>query len=162
MSCGVGRRNSSDPTLLWLWWRPATRAPIWLLAWEPPYAKSTALKKTKSQKTKICRRQPKIFLVQHFHIQMKEQLQQLTYSELNNPLRPLRNRTPVSRALIQCSFLSALLFLGHLTLLHLAFSSCFCVTLIKDKPKWDGFISSLPAARMWHSKQAACELPPAL
>ena len=23
MNCGVGRRHGSDPTWLWLWWRPA-------------------------------------------------------------------------------------------------------------------------------------------
>ena len=33
----------SDLTLLWLWCRPA--APIWPLAWEPPYAVDVALKK---------------------------------------------------------------------------------------------------------------------
>ena len=35
MSCGVGRRGSSDPALLWLWWRPAATAPIRPLVWEP-------------------------------------------------------------------------------------------------------------------------------
>ena len=38
MSCGVGLRHRLDPTLLWLWCRPAAAAPIGLLAWEPPYA----------------------------------------------------------------------------------------------------------------------------
>ena len=38
MSCGVGRRCSLDPALLWLWCRPAATAPIRPLAWEPPYA----------------------------------------------------------------------------------------------------------------------------
>ena len=38
MSCGVGRRYSSDPELLWLWHRPAAAAPIRPLALEPPYA----------------------------------------------------------------------------------------------------------------------------
>ena len=27
MSCGVGRRHSSDPVWLWLWCRPAATAP---------------------------------------------------------------------------------------------------------------------------------------
>ena len=44
MSCGVGHRRSSDPTLLWLWYRPVAIAPIQPLAWEPPYATGTALK----------------------------------------------------------------------------------------------------------------------
>ena len=50
MSCGVGRRLSSDPALLWLWHRPAATAPIKPLAWEPPYAPGAALEKTKRQK----------------------------------------------------------------------------------------------------------------
>ena len=45
MSCGVGRRHSSDPALLWLWCRPAAVAPIQPLAWELPYAAAVALKK---------------------------------------------------------------------------------------------------------------------
>ena len=38
VSCGVVHRHSSDPTLLWLWYRPAATAPIRPLAWELPYA----------------------------------------------------------------------------------------------------------------------------
>ena len=51
MSCGVGHRLSSDLALLWLWPRPAAAAPIWPLAWEPPYAMGVALKK-KNKKLK--------------------------------------------------------------------------------------------------------------
>ena len=47
MSCGVGRRRSSDPTWLWLWL--AAVALIRPLAWEPPYTTGVALK----SKTKI-------------------------------------------------------------------------------------------------------------
>ena len=42
VSCGVGRRRGSDPTLLWPWCRPAATALIRLLAgnlhmpWEQP------------------------------------------------------------------------------------------------------------------------------
>ena len=43
MSCGVGRRYSSDPELLWLWCRQAATAPIRPLAWEPLYASGAAL-----------------------------------------------------------------------------------------------------------------------
>ena len=60
VNCGVGLRNSSDPTLLWLWHRPAAVAPIQPLAWKPPHAAGVALKrqkkthqKTKKQKTKL-------------------------------------------------------------------------------------------------------------
>ena len=49
MSCGVGHRHSSDPTLLWLWRRPAAATPIGPLAWELPYAMSAALKKKKKR-----------------------------------------------------------------------------------------------------------------
>ena len=47
MSCGVGRRHGSDPTLLWLWCRPAAVALIQPLAWELPYATGVALKEKK-------------------------------------------------------------------------------------------------------------------
>ena len=52
VSCGVGRRRGLDPTLLWLWHRPAVTAPIRPLAWEPPYAVDAALKKHKQNETK--------------------------------------------------------------------------------------------------------------
>ena len=51
MSCDVGHRCSSDPALLWLWYRPVATAPIRPLAWKPPYATGAALK-SKRQKTK--------------------------------------------------------------------------------------------------------------
>ena len=48
MSCGVGgHRCGSDLLWLWLFFRPAAAAPIGPLAWEPPYAMGTALKKQK-------------------------------------------------------------------------------------------------------------------
>ena len=45
MSYSVGGRHGSDPTLLWLWHRPAAIAPIQPLAWELPYAVRAALKR---------------------------------------------------------------------------------------------------------------------
>ena len=45
MSCGVGHRCSSDPSLLCLWRRPATAAPIWSLAWDLPYDTRYSTKK---------------------------------------------------------------------------------------------------------------------
>ena len=50
MSCGVGCRRNSDPTLQWLWHRLAAIAPMRPLAWEPPYAAGAALEKAKRQK----------------------------------------------------------------------------------------------------------------
>ena len=47
MSCGVGPRHSSDPMLSWLWHRPVATALIQPLAWKPPYAMGTALKRQK-------------------------------------------------------------------------------------------------------------------
>ena len=41
---------SSDPVLLWLCCRPAATAPIWPLAWGPPYAANGALKSKKKKK----------------------------------------------------------------------------------------------------------------
>ena len=52
MSCGVGRRCSSDPALLWLWCWPAATALIRPLAWDPPYAAGAALEKTKKKNKK--------------------------------------------------------------------------------------------------------------
>ena len=52
MSCGVGRRRSSDPALLWLWRRLAATAPIRPLAWEPPHAVGAVLKGEKSHTKK--------------------------------------------------------------------------------------------------------------
>ena len=49
MSCGVGRRHSSNPMLLWLWCRPAAAALGAPLAWEPPYASDVALKRQKKK-----------------------------------------------------------------------------------------------------------------
>ena len=50
MSCGIGRRRSSDLALLWLWPRLVATAPIGPLAWEPPYAAGAALEKGKKKK----------------------------------------------------------------------------------------------------------------
>ena len=50
VSCGVVCSRGSDPGLLWLWRRPAAAAQIRALAWEPPYATSTALEKGKNIK----------------------------------------------------------------------------------------------------------------
>jgi len=52
VSCGVGRRCGWDLALLWLWCRPVATAPIGPLAWEPPFAKGSALEKAKRQKKK--------------------------------------------------------------------------------------------------------------
>ena len=41
---------AKDPSLQWLWCRPAATSPIWPLAWEPPYAVGTALKMTQKKK----------------------------------------------------------------------------------------------------------------
>jgi len=57
VSCGVGRRRGSDPTLLWLWRKLAATAPIQPLAREPPYAagaaQEMAKKKDKKKKKEI-------------------------------------------------------------------------------------------------------------
>ena len=53
MSSGVGPRCGSDPTLLWLWCRPAAAAPIGPLAWEPPYAEGVAQEMAEKKKRKL-------------------------------------------------------------------------------------------------------------
>ena len=50
MSCGVGHRCGSDPSLLCLWCRPADTTPIQPLAWELTYATGAALKRPKKKK----------------------------------------------------------------------------------------------------------------
>ena len=52
MSCGVCLRSGSDPALLWLWYRPATTAPIRPLAWEPLFTMGAAQEMAESQKKK--------------------------------------------------------------------------------------------------------------
>ena len=52
MSCGVGHKHGSDPTLLWLQHRLAAIALIQPLDWEPPYAIGVALKEKKEKKKK--------------------------------------------------------------------------------------------------------------
>ena len=52
MSCGVGRRCSSDPALLWLWYRLAATALIRPLAREPPDAVGKAQEMAKKDKKK--------------------------------------------------------------------------------------------------------------
>ena len=42
--------NGSDPSLLWLWCRPAAAALIGPLAWEPPCAVEVAQEMAKRQK----------------------------------------------------------------------------------------------------------------
>ena len=51
MSCGGGRRGSSDLVLLWLLYKPAAAAsaPIQPLDWELPYATVMALKRPKKK-----------------------------------------------------------------------------------------------------------------
>ena len=44
MSCGIGRRCGSDPTLLQLWSRTAATVPVQPLSWELLYAMGAALK----------------------------------------------------------------------------------------------------------------------
>ena len=63
MSCGVGQRRSSDPSLLWLWRRLEATAPIQPLAWEPPYAEAAAQEMAK-----------KIFLIKNKYINNKDLL----------------------------------------------------------------------------------------
>ena len=50
LSCGVGRRCSSDLSLLWLWHQQAAVALIRPLSWESPYAAGAALKRQKNKK----------------------------------------------------------------------------------------------------------------
>ena len=54
MSCAVGSRCGSDPTLLWLWCMLEATARIGPLAWEHPCATGTALKRQRDKKKIMC------------------------------------------------------------------------------------------------------------
>ena len=60
MSCVVGGRCISDPTLLWLWHRPAAVAPVQPVAQELPYTADTDLKGKRKKKKKKKRRKKKL------------------------------------------------------------------------------------------------------
>ena len=53
MGWGSGIATSLDPTLLWLWHRPAAVPLIQPLSWETPYAADAALKEKKGGLMKI-------------------------------------------------------------------------------------------------------------
>ena len=72
MSCGVGRRLGLDPSLLWLWCRPAATALIRPLGWEPPYAVGAALKRQKTKKKKGSSDEPNINPNFHENIAQRE------------------------------------------------------------------------------------------
>ena len=57
-SCGIGCRCGSYLALLWLWlWcRLAAATPVQPLAWEPPYATSTVLKRKRKKNNNVFRR----------------------------------------------------------------------------------------------------------
>ena len=71
MSCGVGRRCSSDPALLWPWCRPEAVAPTGPLAWEPPYDLGVALKSKKKKKEIELPYHPAIWLLGYIHRKQK-------------------------------------------------------------------------------------------
>ena len=59
MSCGVGGKRGSDPSLLWLWCRLTPVAPIRPLVWELPYVVGEALGGKKDRKFK--KKNPSVF-----------------------------------------------------------------------------------------------------
>ena len=63
VSCGTGCRHGSEPTLLWLWCRPAATASIQPLAWELPHATGVILKRQKKTKKKKEKNQNKMLCI---------------------------------------------------------------------------------------------------
>ena len=51
MSCGAGHRRGLDPTLLWLWRRPAATAPIRPLSWDLHMPRERPQKRQKKKKS---------------------------------------------------------------------------------------------------------------
>ena len=76
VNCGVSCRRGLDPTLLWLWRRPASAAPIQSLAWESPYVSGAALQSKKKKKG--------------------EQVQAGTYQRKLEPIRTYLNLLSIS------------------------------------------------------------------
>ena len=58
-SCGIGCRCGLDPTLLWLWFRPAAAVWIQPLARELPYAAGAAVERRKKKKKKTKQKKKK-------------------------------------------------------------------------------------------------------
>ena len=78
MSCGVDLRHGSDLVLLWLWCGLAAVAPTRPLAWEPPYAVGTALKRQKDKTNK----QTNEFLYSFFVVFLEPHLQHMEVPRL--------------------------------------------------------------------------------
>ena len=111
MSCGVGRRHSWDPTLLWLWCRPTAIAPVLPTDWVLPYAAGAAPKRPKKKKN----HKKNIIYIKLFffflglHLQhmelprlgVKSKLQVLAYTTAHdnarsfNPLSKARDQTHI-------------------------------------------------------------------
>ena len=58
LCCDVCRRHGSDPTLLWLWSKPAAIALTGPLSWELPYAVGMALKRQKNKNKRQITQKP--------------------------------------------------------------------------------------------------------
>ena len=67
MSCGAGRRRSSNPALLWLWRGPAATALIRPLAWETPCTASTTLEKKKEKEKKKLKLSTRFFIYKNIY-----------------------------------------------------------------------------------------------
>ena len=68
--------------MLWLWCRPVATAPITPLAWEPPYAEGTALKRPKKKKKKESSEVKVIktnVTCYYFYVKSKDDKNELTY-----------------------------------------------------------------------------------
>ena len=133
----MGRRCSSDPTLLWLWHRPVATAPIRPLAWEPPYCRGSGPRNSK--KTKKKKKERKKVSSQRSRCQMVPHSQW----HLDGRLACLRDSWPTALLSIQtavylskgpttvCVYFGKLLFLGQRFPWH------FCIC-------WHQFYIQLP------------------
>ena len=74
MSCDVGHGLSLDPTLLWLWCRPAAAAPTGPLAWELSYATGMGIKSKKRKEKKSCSQYSLIILLMAITCEVKTSL----------------------------------------------------------------------------------------
>ena len=142
MSCGVGRRCGSDPTLRWLWHKPAATAPIQLLSWEHPYAMGVALKSQKKKKNKT-KKQSQVFISIIFDTKspfwnlikkpIKSELALTTTNKISFPWFFYKVLYPFSLPLSYFSFGSSQSLQFRTTLLsHFTYKSTSCLPCIQS------------------------------
>ena len=85
VSCGVGRRHGSDPSLLWRWVRPEAAPQLQLNPLELPYAVGVAQKKQKKKKKKKKKKKRK---KKYVYVKLQQHILPVP-STIHSPFLPL-------------------------------------------------------------------------